>query len=97
MEFGQYVELREHDVPIGVFQKKGAFQKGKASWRYAVFVHSKPAFDLTFSSMNFLACFFLCELAIRGLVGEMVMKGQFHVAFSVHDGGTKIFVCFTYN
>jgi len=97
VEFGQHVELREHDVTIRVFKKQGAFQKGKASFRDTVLVHSKPALCLTFGSMNFLAGFFLGELEIHGLVREMVMEGQFYIACLVYDGRAKIFVCFAYD
>jgi len=50
-----------------------------------------------FGSVHFLAGFLLGELAICGLVGKMVSKGQFYIAFLVHDGRTKVFVCFAYN
>ena len=97
MEFGQYVELREHSVSVGIFKIQGAFQKGKAGWGDTVFVRSKPALDLTFGSLHFLAGFFLGELAIRGFIREVVTEGQCYVSLSVHDGGAEVFVRFTYN
>jgi len=73
------------------------FQKGETGFGDVFFMHSEPALNITFSSLHFLAGLFLGELAVHGLVGEVVVEGQFYVAFLVHDGGTKVFVYLTDN
>jgi len=62
-------------------KKTGMFQKGETSFRDKVFMCSEPALDLTFGCLHFLAGFFLGELVVCGLVGEVVTEGHFYVAF----------------